>query len=446
MLKKILIANRGEIALRIIRTCKEMGIKTVAVYSEGDVTSQHVSQADEAICIGPAPSVKSYLNVSNIIAAAKITGAEAIHPGYGFLAENAAFARTCANEDIIFIGPSPDAIERMGDKANARDAMVAAGVPVVPGTDGIVNDCKEALQEANRIGYPIMIKASAGGGGKGMRVADTKEEFESAFIMAQNEAKAAFGNPDIYLERCIVEPRHIEMQIVADNYGEVVYLGERDCSLQRRHQKVLEEAPSIAVTQEMREAMGDVAVKAAKAVNYHSVGTIEFLLDKSGEFYFMEMNTRIQVEHPVTEMVTQIDLMKEQIRIAAGEKLGYKQKDICIKGYSIECRINAEDSENNFCPSPGTITAYHAPGGFGVRMDSAVYEGYTIPPCYDSMIGKLIVWGHTREEAIERMKRALGEFVIEGVKTTKPFHLKVLDNPYFRKGDVDTSFMTTRMK
>lgn len=445
MLKKILIANRGEIALRVIRTCKEMGIKTVAVYSEGDKTSQHVLQADEAICIGPAPSVKSYLNVSNIIAAAKTTGAEAIHPGYGFLAENAGFARICADEDLIFIGPSPDAIERMGDKANARDAMVAAGVPVVPGTDGIVNDCKKAMVEAERIGYPIMIKASAGGGGKGMRVANSKEEFESAFTMAQNEAKAAFGNPDIYLERCIVEPRHIEMQIVADNYGEVVYLGERDCSLQRRHQKVLEEAPSVAVTQKMREAMGDVAVKAAKAVNYHSVGTIEFLLDKSGEFYFMEMNTRIQVEHPVTEMVTQIDLMKEQIRIAAGEKLGYKQKDVIINGYSIECRINAEDSENNFCPSPGTITAFHAPGGFGVRMDSAVYEGYTIPPFYDSMIGKLIVWGQTREEAIERMKRALNEMVIEGVKTTKPFHLKVLDNPYFRKGDVDTSFMTTRM-
>lgn len=445
MFKKILIANRGEIALRIIRACQEMGIKTVAVYSEADKSSKHVEEADEAICIGPAPSGKSYLVVSNIIGAAKITGAEAIHPGYGFLAENADFARTCAKENIVFIGPAPDAIEKMGDKSNAREAMMASGVPVVPGTEGVVNKLEDAIKFADEIGYPIMVKASAGGGGKGMREAANREEFPSAFSMAQNEAQAAFGNPDIYLEKCIIEPKHIEMQIVADNYGEVVYLGERDCSLQRRHQKVLEEAPSPAVTEDMRKKMGEVAVRAAKAVNYHSVGTIEFLLDKSGEFYFMEMNTRIQVEHPVTEMVTQIDLMKEQIRIAAGEKLGYSQKDVVIKGWSIECRINAEDSENNFCPSPGVIKEFHAPGGFGVRMDSAVYRGYTIPPYYDSMIGKLIVWGRSRDEAIKRMERALGELVIEGVKTTIPFHQRVLKNPHFKKGEVDTSFILTKM-
>lgn len=445
MFRKVLIANRSEIALRIIRACQEMGIKTVAVYSEADKESMHVELADEAICIGPAQSSRSYLNIPNIISAAKVTGADAIHPGYGFLAENADFAEMCAASGITFIGPPPSAMETMGSKAKARETMLKAGVPVVPGSEGVVNSEEEALKIAKEIGYPVMIKASAGGGGKGMRAVEDEASLRQALQMARSEAEAAFGDNRIYIEKLIEEPKHIEIQILADTFGNIVYLGERDCSLQRRHQKLLEEAPSLAVSPELRRKMGEVAVKAAQAVNYFSAGTVEFLLDKHGNFYFMEMNTRIQVEHPVTEMVTGIDLVKEQIRIAAGEPLGYKQDDIKVNGWAIECRINAEDPEHDFRPCPGTITTYRPPGGFGVRVDSAVYQGYRIPPYYDSMIGKLIVWAPTREEAIKKMKRALNEYKIEGIKTTIPFHLKVLDNPYFQKGEVYTNFIQTRM-
>ena len=445
MFNKILIANRGEIALRVMRACREMGIKTVAVFSEADKASAHVSFADEAICIGPAPSNRSYLNIPNIISAAKVSGAEAIHPGYGFLAENASFAEMCEEAGIVFIGPSAYAMETMGAKAKARETMIKAGVPVVPGSEGIITSEEEAIAIAKKIGYPVIVKASAGGGGRGMRVAEDDASLKQAFQMAKSEAESAFGDSRVYIEKFIEEPKHIEIQVLADKYGNAIYLGERDCSLQRRHQKLLEEAPSAAVSPELRRKMGEIAVRAAQAVKYHSAGTVEFLLDKHGNFYFMEMNTRIQVEHPITEMVTGVDLLKEQIRIAAGEPLGYKQEDIKISGWAIECRINAEDPEHNFRPSPGIITSYHVPGGFGVRVESAVYQGYAIPPYYDSMIGKLIVWAPSREEAIQKMKCALQEYKIEGIKTTIPFHLKVLDNEYFRKGEVFTNFIVSKM-
>lgn len=446
MFKKILIANRGEIALRIIRACKEMDIRTVAVYSEADRDSLHVKFADEAFCIGPAQSARSYLNKANIISAAEVSGADAIHPGYGFLAENGEFAEICESCGITFIGPSIEALENMGAKAVARETMIKAGVPVVPGTEGVISDLDEATKIAEDIGYPVMIKASAGGGGKGMRIAQSKNDLVKAIQTAQAEAEAAFGNAEVYIEKYVEEPRHIEFQILADKYGNTVYLGERDCSIQRRNQKLLEEAPSSAITPELREKMGEVAVKAAQAVNYYNAGTVEFLLDKHNNFYFIEMNTRIQVEHPVTELVTGIDLIKEQIRVAAGEKLGYSQKDIKINGWAIECRVNAEDPSRNFMPSPGKISGYLAPGGIGVRVDSAAYEGYSIPPFYDSMIAKLIVWGKDRDEAISRMKRALEEYVVEGIKTTIPFHLRILDNAFFRRGDFYTNFIQRRLE
>ncbi|SHN78537.1 acetyl-CoA carboxylase biotin carboxylase subunit [Desulfitobacterium chlororespirans] len=445
MFKKVLIANRGEIALRIIRACREMDIETVAVFSEADRDALHVREADQAVCIGPHPSTKSYLNIPNIISAAELTGVDAIHPGYGFLSENARFAEICESCGITFIGPSPRAIETMGDKATARKTMIEAGVPVVPGSKEVLTDVESASVLAKEIGYPVMIKASAGGGGKGMRIAQNPKELAKSIQAAQSEAQAAFGNSEIYLEKYVEEPRHIEFQILADKHGNVIHLGERDCSLQRRNQKLLEEAPSSALTPELRKAMGEAAIKAAKAADYSSAGTIEFLLDKHGDYYFIEMNTRIQVEHPVTEFVTGIDLLKAQIRVAAGEPLGIAQEDVQIRGWAMECRINAENSEKNFMPSPGTIEFYHPPGGPGVRVDSAAYQGYTIPPYYDSMIGKLIVWGADREEAIQRMKRALEEFYIEGVHTTIPFHLKVLDNAFFRRGEVYTNFIQRRI-
>lgn len=446
MFKKILIANRGEIALRIIRACKEMDIRTVAVYSEADRDSLHVKFADEAFCIGPAQSARSYLNKANIISAAEVSGADAIHPGYGFLAENGEFAEICESCGITFIGPSIEALENMGAKAVARETMIKAGVPVVPGTEGVITDHDEAFKIAEEIGYPVMIKASAGGGGKGMRIAQSKNDLIKAIQTAQSEAEAAFGNAEVYIEKYVEEPRHIEFQILADKYGNTVYLGERDCSIQRRNQKLLEEAPSSALTPELREKMGQVAVKAAQAVNYYNAGTVEFLLDKHNNFYFIEMNTRIQVEHPVTELVTGVDLIKEQIRVAAGEKLGYSQKDIKINGWAIECRVNAEDPSRNFMPSPGKISGYLAPGGIGVRVDSAAYEGYVIPPFYDSMVAKLIVWGKDRNEAISRMKRALEEYVVEGVKTTIPFQLRILDNAFFQRGDFYTNFIQRRLE
>jgi acetyl-CoA carboxylase biotin carboxylase subunit len=444
LFKKILIANRGEIALRIIRTCKELGIKTVAVYSEADRYSLHVRFADEAVCIGPGPSKESYLNIPRIIAAAEITNAEAIHPGYGFLAENAMFAEICESSGIKFIGPTPDAIEAMGDKALAKETMRKAGVPVIPGSDGVVETLEQAREIANEIGYPIMLKAAAGGGGKGMRMVRNNEELENAWQTARAEAEAAFGNPAVYIEKFIEKPRHIEIQILADEHGNVIHLGERDCSIQRRHQKLIEESPSPIVTPELREAMGQAAVKGAKSVKYRNAGTIEFLVDKDGNFYFMEMNTRIQVEHPVTEMVYGIDIVREQIRIASGEKLGIKQKQIKPNGHAIECRINAEDPFNGFRPSPGKITALHFPGGFGVRVDSHIYQEYVVPSYYDSMIAKLIVHAKNRDEAIARMLRALDEFVIEGVHTTIPFHIKILNSPQFRSGvDYDTKYIDT---
>ncbi|AVX20142.1 MULTISPECIES: acetyl-CoA carboxylase biotin carboxylase subunit [Carboxydocella] len=445
MFKKILIANRGEIALRIIRACRELGIATVAVYSEADRDSLHARIADEAYCIGPAPSAKSYLNITNIIAAAEVSGAEAIHPGFGFLSENADFAEICQSCGITFIGPPVDAIRKMGDKAVARETMIKAGVPVVPGTEGVVLSEEEALRVAGEIGYPVMIKAAAGGGGRGMRVAQSERELLKQLQTAQAEAKAAFGNEAVYIEKYVEEPRHIEFQILGDKYGNIVHLGERDCSIQRRNQKLLEEAPSPALTPELRQRMGEAAIRAARAVGYYNAGTIEFLLDKHGDFYFMEMNTRIQVEHPVTELITGIDLIKEQIRIAAGEELGYTQEDIRIHGHAIECRINAEDPARNFLPSPGQITFYHPPAGPWVRLDSAVYQGYVIPPYYDSMVGKLIVWGRDRQEAIARMQRALQEFVIEGIHTTIPFHLRILENAFFQRGEVYTNFIQRRL-
>lgn len=443
--KKILIANRGEIALRVIRACKEMDIATVAVYSEADKNSLHVKYADEAYCIGPAPTNRSYLNIPNIISAALVSGVDAIHPGYGFLAENAYFAEICETHQIKFIGPAPTTIEKMGDKAVARETVKQANVPIVPGVEGTINNDEQALAVAKEIGYPVIIKASAGGGGRGMRVAQNNQDLLKEWKAAQREAEAAFGNGEVYIEKYIEEPRHIEFQILADNYGNVVHLGERDCSVQRRHQKVIEESPSVALTPELREKMGAAAVNAAKSANYSSAGTVEFLLDKHGNFYFIEMNTRIQVEHPVTELVTGLDLIKEQIRIAAGEELGYTQEDIRITGWAIECRINAEDPAKNFMPSPGLIKVYEAPGGPGIRIDSIVYPGYTISPYYDSMVAKIIAWGENREEAIKRMLRALDEYNIEGVKTTIPFQKKVLNNAFFRKGEFYTNFIQRRI-
>ena len=445
MFNKILIANRGEIALRIIRACQELGIKTVAVYSEADRDSLPVKLADEAYCIGAPQSAKSYLNQANIISAAVVSGADAIHPGYGFLAENAGFAEKCEDCKITFIGPSVKAIELMGNKSVARETMIKEGVPVVPGTESTIKDFDEALQLAKEMGYPVLIKASAGGGGRGMRVAQSKDDLERSIQAAQSEAQAAFGCADVYLEKYLEEPRHIEFQILGDKQGNIVYLGERDCSIQRRNQKVIEESPSTALTPKLRKKMGEAAVKAARSVGYYNAGTIEFLLDRKNNFYFIEMNTRIQVEHPVTEMVTGIDIIKEQIRLAAGEPLGYTQEEIQFRGWAIECRINAEDSTRNFMPSPGKITKYIVPGGPGIRVDSFVYEGYTVLPFYDSMIGKLIVLGKDREEAVSRMQRALNEFVIEGVSTTIPFHLQVLGNAFFRKGEIYTNFIQRRI-
>jgi acetyl-CoA carboxylase, biotin carboxylase subunit len=438
---KILIANRGEIALRILRTCEELGIATVAVHSTVDQSALHVQLADEAVCIGEAPSAKSYLNIPNIIAAALTRGAMAIHPGYGFLAENAKFAEICADHKIHFIGPSPDSIRRMGDKSTAKETMQKAGVPTVPGSDGIVADEEEAKVLAEQIGFPLMVKATAGGGGRGMRLVREPEDLVKLFLAAQGEAEAAFGNGGVYLEKFIEKPRHIEFQILADSHGNVVHLGERDCSIQRRHQKLLEEAPSAALNPELRQKMGVAAVKAAQSIGYVGAGTVEFLLDAFGNFYFMEMNTRIQVEHPVTEMITGLDLIAEQIRIAQGEKLSFTQEQIVLRGHAIECRINAEDPNHNFRPTPGRILAYLAPGGPGVRMDSHVYPDYEIPPYYDSLIGKLIVWGPDRKTAIARMQRALQECAITGVSTTIGFHQKILANTEFQAGLVYTNFV-----
>jgi acetyl-CoA carboxylase, biotin carboxylase subunit len=438
---KILIANRGEIALRILRTCEEMGIATVAVHSTVDKHALHVQLADEAVCIGPPTSSKSYLNIPNIISAALTRNAAAIHPGYGFLSENARFAEICADHQITFIGPSPAAMRAMGDKSTAKETMQRVKVPTVPGSDGLLADEREALAVARDIGYPVMIKATAGGGGRGMRLVREASELPKLFSAAQGEADAAFGNPGVYLEKFIEKPRHIEIQILADNYGNVIHLGERDCSIQRRHQKLLEEAPSPALTQKLRDQMGHAAVAAAKSINYTGAGTVEFLLDKSGKFYFMEMNTRIQVEHPVTEMITGLDLIAEQIRIAQGEKLQIKQNQVVLSGHAIECRINAEDPDRNFRPHPGRITGFLPPGGPGVRMDSHVYTDYEIPAYYDSLIGKLIVWGRDRPTAIRRMKRALRECAITGVPTTLSFHQKILDSPEFLAGEVYTNFV-----
>jgi acetyl-CoA carboxylase biotin carboxylase subunit len=440
MFKKVLIANRGEIALRVIRACRELGIQTVAVYSEADRESLHVRFADDDVCIGPAPGRDSYLKIPRIIAAAEITGADAIHPGYGFLAENAEFAETCAASNVTFIGPTPEQIRVMGDKAAARKAMTAVGVPIIPGTPGPVEDSDEALDLARDIGFPVIIKAAAGGGGKGMRVARDPEDFARSFQLARSEALSAFGSGDVYVEKYLARPRHIEFQILGDQYGNVIHLGERDCSVQRRHQKLIEEAPSPAVTPELREAMGEAAVRGAKAIDYVGAGTIEMLLNEDRSFYFMEMNTRIQVEHPVTEMLTGVDLVKEQIRVAAGERLSIDELPP-IRGHVIECRVNAEDPARNFQPSPGRIATFHPPGGPGVRLDTHVYAGYTVPPYYDSLLAKLIVQGRDREEALRRMQMALESFIIEGVTTTIPFLARVMTNERFRSGDVDTKFL-----
>jgi len=438
--KKILIANRGEIALRIIRACKEMGIKTVAVHSTADANSLHVRFADESVCIGPPKSADSYLNVPSIISAAEITDAEAIHPGYGFLAENSSFAEVCNSTGIRFIGPSPESIKLMGDKARARETAKKAGVPVLPGSNGVVTEENSAIEIARELGFPVIVKATAGGGGKGMRIVMDETDFANAFVMAQAEALAAFSNADVYIEKYVLQPRHIEMQIMADEKGNTVYLGERECSIQRRHQKLIEEAPSVIVDEGLRRKMGEMAVTVAKSVKYRNAGTIEFLMDEKRNFYFMEMNTRIQVEHPVTEMVTGIDLVKEQIRIAAGLPLSFTQDDIRIKGHSIECRINAE-CPDKFTPSPGTITAFNPPGGPGVRVDTFAYTQYVIPPYYDSLIAKLIVHADTRDDAIRKMQRALDEFIVEGVKTTIPMQKKILEDPDFQLGDISTKFM-----
>ncbi len=441
MFKKLLIANRGEIALRVIRACNELGIRTVAVYSEADRESLHVRFADEDVCIGPAPASASYLDITRILSAAEITGAEAIHPGYGFLAENAEFSEICQRSDLVFIGPTPDQIRAMGDKATARKTMMSVGVPTVPGTEGEIEDVEEAQRVAEEIGFPVMIKASAGGGGKGMRVATDAGSFEKLFRQAKNEAEAAFGDSGVYLERFVSHPRHVEFQVFGDQFGRVVHLGERDCTIQRRHQKLIEEAPSPALTEGLREEMGEAAVKAAKAIGYVGAGTVEFLLDQDNRFYFIEMNTRIQVEHPVTEVTTGFDLLKEQIRVAAGEPLSFPEEQVTHRRHAIEFRINAEDPERNFAPSPGQITTFHPPGGPGIRMDTHVYTGYHIPPFYDSLLGKLIVSGNTREEAIVRAQHALDSFVIEGISTTIGILARITRDSQFVSGDVDTGFV-----
>ncbi len=440
MFKKVLIANRGEIALRIVRACHELGIQTVAVYSEVDRESLHVRFADEDVCIGPAPARDSYLNIPRLIAAAEITGAEAIHPGYGFLAENAEFSEICARSGITFIGPTPDQIRAMGDKATARKKMMEAGVPTVPGSKDIIDDPDEAARVAEEIGYPIMIKASAGGGGKGMRIAEDPADFAKAFTTARTEAQAAFGNPHVYLERCFIRPRHIEIQVFGDRHGRVMHFGERECSIQRRHQKLVEEAPSPALTPELRAEMGDAAVAAAKAIDYVGAGTVEFLFGQDRSFFFMEMNTRIQVEHPVTEVTTGFDLVKEQIRVAAGEPLAAPD-DVPHRVHAIEFRVNAEDPDKDFRPSPGTITTFHPPGGPGVRLDTHVYAGYTVPRHYDSLLAKLIVSGNTRDEAIVRARHVLDQFIIEGIPTTLPFLSRIVDDDAFVRGDLDTGFV-----
>ncbi|MBK0402565.1 acetyl-CoA carboxylase biotin carboxylase subunit [Adhaeribacter sp. BT258] len=441
MFKKILIANRGEIALRIIRTCKEMGIKTVAVYSTADKESLHVRFADEAVCIGPPPSAQSYLNIPNLIAAAEITNADAIHPGYGFLSENAEFSRICHENGIKFIGASPAMINSMGDKASAKATMKKAGVPTIPGSEGLLDSVEQGIKLANKVKYPVILKATAGGGGRGMRIVRSDDEFQKAWNDAKTESKAAFGNDGLYLEKFVEEPRHIEIQLVGDQEGRACHLSERDCSIQRRHQKLIEESPSPFIDDKLREAMGKAAVAGAKAIKYEGVGTIEFLVDKNKDFYFMEMNTRIQVEHPVTEEVINYDLIKEQIKVAAG--IPISGKNYYPDMHAIECRINAEDPANGFRPSPGKITTLHIPGGHGIRVDTHVYAGYTIPPNYDSMIAKLISVAQTREEAIVKMKRALSEFVVEGVKTTIPFHLKMMDDENFKSGNFTTSYLDT---
>ncbi|OUP49482.1 acetyl-CoA carboxylase biotin carboxylase subunit [Lachnoclostridium sp. An181] len=441
MIKKVLIANRGEIAVRIIRACRELGIATVAVYSEADREALHTQLADEAICIGPAPSSESYLRMDRILSATVVSGADAIHPGFGFLSENSKFAELCAKCNITFIGPSAEVMRKMGDKAQARRTMIEAGVPVIPGSKEIITDVEFGKKVAEEITYPVIVKAALGGGGKGMRVAYTPEEFENAFLTAQKEAKMAFGDDTMYMEHFVEHPRHIEFQILADNYGNVVHLGERDCSIQRNHQKMIEESPSAALSDELRAKMGEAAVKAAKAANYTNAGTIEFLLEKNGNFYFMEMNTRIQVEHPVTEWVTALDLVKEQIKIASGLPLSVTQEDIKLTGHAIECRINAENPEKNFRPSPGTITDLYLPGGNGVRIDTAIYSGYTIPPYYDSMIAKLIVHGFSREDAIAKMRSALGEVIIEGVDTNIDYLYEILQHPDYQSGDIDVEFI-----
>ncbi len=444
-IEKLLIANRGEIALRILRSCREMGIATVAVYSTVDRNALHVQLADEAVCIGDGPSNKSYLNVPNILAAATSRGVDAIHPGYGFLAENDRFAEICRDHGIVFIGPSSDSIRSMGDKSTAKTTMDKVGVPTVPGSEGLLSNCDDASISAERMGYPVMIKATAGGGGRGMRLVDSSKNLENLFKAAQGEAEAAFGNAGLYMEKFIDRPRHVEVQILADKFGQVVHLGERDCSIQRRHQKLLEESPSPAISDELRLKMGEAAVKAAKSIQYEGAGTVEFLLDKNENFYFMEMNTRIQVEHPVTEMVTGIDLIAEQIKIAGGEKLQFSQGEIKLNGHVIECRINAEDPKHNFRPCPGRITGWLPPGGPGVRFDSHVYTGYEIPPFYDSLIGKLIVWGTDRDAALKRMERALNECAVTGIPTTIDFHLDLLRREEFINGNIHTKFVEQEM-
>jgi acetyl-CoA carboxylase biotin carboxylase subunit len=441
LFNKVLIANRGEIALRVIRACRELGIKTVAVFSQADVDSLHVRFADEDICIGAPPSNESYLNIARIISAAEVTDANAIHPGYGFLAENAHFAEICRECGIKFIGPSPEAIRVMGDKAEAKKTMAKAGVPVVPGSDGVISNIEDAKRIAHEIGYPVIIKAAAGGGGRGMRIAHTEASLTTGFLTARSEAESAFGNPDVYIEKYVDNPRHVEIQIVGDEKGNVIHLGERDCSIQRRHQKLIEETPSPAVDPVLRKEMGEAAVSAASAIGYAGAGTIEFLLGPDHKFYFMEMNTRIQVEHPVTECVTGIDIVRLQLLVAYGEKLGFKQEDIRFNGHAMEVRVNAEDPDRNFMPCPGSIVTYHAPGGPGVRVDSHVYEDYVIPPYYDSMIAKLVCWDVDRISCIRRMSRALDEFIIEGVKTTIPLYKRILQNSNFQKGKYDTNFI-----
>lgn len=445
MFKRVLIANRGEIALRIIRACRELDIATVAVYSEADRDTLPVRFADDDVCIGPAPSRLSYLNIPSIIAAAEITGADAIHPGYGFLAESAEFAETCSASNITFIGPTAEQLRLMGDKAAARTIAVELGVPVVPGSAGVIDDVNEALAVAQEIGFPVIIKAAAGGGGKGMRIAGDPESFSQSFQLARNEALAAFGSAAVYIEKFLERPRHVEIQVMGDSQGKVIHLNERDCSIQRRHQKLIEEAPSPGLADGIREEMGNAAVRAASYINYVGAGTVEFLLNGDGSFYFMEMNTRIQVEHPVTEMTTNLDLVKEQIRVAAGEELGDRFRTNKLRGHAIECRVNAEDASRNFQPSPGTITAFHPPGGPGIRVDTHAFQGYTVPPHYDSMVAKVIAHGNTREEALNRMNHALEGFIIEGITTTIPFLQRVIEHPDFQAGDVDTKFLEREM-